>query len=459
MSFIQNFFIPKNLLPFGGRMKSLLIGNGAREHAVAEEMAKGTELYAFMGARNPGIIKLAKGVEIGKVTDPGPIIKYALHVQPDYIFIGPENPLAVGVGDKLNENGFKVVGPTRIAAQLESDKAFCRDLLENHVKEGYPKFKVCNTREDVLQAIDTFDSEIVVKPAGLTGGKGVKVQGQQLKDLYEVREYALECVEKEVGGSSTVVLEEKIIGEEYSLQSFTDGKTVVPMPLVQDHKHALEGDKGLMTGGMGSYSDANHLLPFVTPKDLDESLRLMEKTVQALKEMTGTVFKGILYGGFMLTKDGPKILEYNVRFGDPEAMNVLPLLKDDFTSICMSILDENLKKAEFENQASVCKYMAPKGYPASPQSGAEVSINEAEIESFGAKLHYSSVDQKDDKLYTSTSRAFSITGYAPTLDEAEQIAQKAISTVQCDKLFYRKDIGTKELVQKRIDHMNEIRGN
>ncbi|MFH1424649.1 MAG: phosphoribosylamine--glycine ligase [archaeon] len=440
-------------------MKSLLIGNGAREHALAEQMAKGSELYAFMKARNPGIMALAKGHELGDINNSKAVLKYALHVKPDYIFIGPEDPLAKGVGDELQKNGFGVVGPTSAAARLESDKAFCRDLMQEHLDGGYPKFRVCSNREDVLKAIQEFDTEIVIKPAGLTGGKGVKVMGQQLRDLYEARDYALEVVENQIGGSGVVVIEEKLVGEEFTLHVFTDGTEVVPLPLVQDHKQAHEGDTGPMTGGMGSYSDANHLLPFLEQKDVDEALDIMKRTIAALKKRTGTIYKGVLYGQFMLTKDGPKIIEYNVRFGDPEAMNILPLLKTDFSFLCQSMLEGSLPKViEFENLASVCKYLVPTGYPESPESGAKVSIDEEEITRLGAKLYYASVDLKDGELYTSTSRSFGITGFADTIEEAEKIAESAISSVQCDKLFYRPDIGKPELVQKRIDHMKELRG-
>lgn len=439
-------------------MKSLLIGNGAREHAIAEQMAKGSELYAFMKARNPGVMKLAQGHELGDVNDPIAVLKYALHVQPNYVFIGPEAPLAKGVGDELQKAGIKVVGPTSAAARLESDKAFCRDLMQNHVQEGYPKFRVCSTREEVLNTIDDFDTEIVVKPAGLTGGKGVKIQGQQLKDLYEVREYALEVVEQQIGGSSQVVLEEKLVGEEFTLQVFTDGVDMVPMPIVQDHKHAYDGDTGPMTGGMGSYSDANHLLPFLNQGDVDIALGIMRKTIKGLKEKTGTIYKGVLYGQFMLTKDGPKVIEYNVRFGDPEAMNVLPLLKTDFSYICQSILDEDLASdIEFEDKASVCKYLVPTGYPTNPEAGAKVSIDEDAITKQGARLYFASVDQKGEDLYTSSSRSFGITGFADSIEEAEKIAEKAISSVKCEKLFYRPDIGKPDVVQSRVEHMRKIR--
>ena len=440
------------------KIKALLIGNGAREHAIAESIAKSADLFAFMSARNPGIIKLAKEFSVGDIKDPNSVLKFALHIRPDYVFVGPEEPLAQGVADILIKNGIKVCGPTKGAARLESDKGFCRNLLQKYVKDGIPKFAVCNTVREIDTAMRIFDTELVVKPAGLTGGKGVKIQGEHLKDFLEVRNYAYEIVEKQIGGMNTVVLEEKLEGEEFSLQAFTDGRKIVPMPLVQDHKRAFENDEGPNTGGMGSYSDSNHLLPFVEKKDLEDAVKIMERSVQALQKEYGIIYKGILYGGFMLTAHGPKLLEYNVRFGDPEAMNVLPILKTDFNSICLSILESRLINADFEKKASVCKYLVPKGYPDNPEADAQVGINESLVKQKGAKLYYASVNEDDGKISTTKSRSFGVVGFDTTISGAEKMTESAISAVKSDKLFYRKDIGTDKLVQKRVHHMIKIRG-
>ena len=439
-------------------MKSLLVGNGAREHAVAEQMARGSELYSFMSANNPGLRRLSQEVAIGNTNDPAEVVQFAQKVNPDYVFIGPEAPLAKGVGDALEDAGFKVAGPRQVVARLESDKGFCRELMAEKVPEGCPKFVICNDVDTAMSAIDDFETEIVVKPAGLTGGKGVQVQGIHLHNLDEVKAYSKDVITNEIGGSSYVVLEEKLVGEEFTLQVYTDGKKVVGMPLVQDHKLAFEGDTGPMTGGMGSYSDTDLMLPFVSEKDKKDSLNIIEKTLRAIYDKTGEYYKGVLYGQFMLTKDGPKIIEYNVRFGDPEAMNVLPVLKSDFSEICMSIVDSNLKtNIEFDKVATVCKYLVPKGYPTSPESGAKVEISEDTIKGFGANLYYASIDQRDDGIYTSRSRSFGIVGIADTIPAAESIAQKAAESVKCDKLFFRSDIGTSHLIQKRVKHMEEIR--
>ncbi|MFO7872029.1 MAG: phosphoribosylamine--glycine ligase [Candidatus Undinarchaeales archaeon] len=440
-------------------MKSLLIGNGAREHAIAEQMAQNSDLYAFMGANNPGIAELAEETKIGKVNDGKEVLKYALHVDPDYIFFGPEKPLAEGVSDILLKNELPVVAPTSTAARLEADKAFCRSLMEEYVPTGHPEFAVCNTKSDIKNALKKFNTEVVVKPAGLTGGKGVKVQGIHLKDLLEVREYANEVIDEKIGGSGTVVIEEKLEGEEFTLQVFTDGKNVVKMPLVQDHKLLLEGDKGPMTGGMGSYSDSNHSLPFVNEKDVEDALSIMKQTIDGLKKKTDLIYRGVLYGQFMLTKNGPKIIEYNVRFGDPEAMNVLPLLKTDFSSICMSILEGNLQKADFEKKATVCKYLVPKGYPDKSKIGGptKIPVDEKAVKEAGGKLFYASVDKREDGIYTSTSRSLGVVGIADHLGEAERIAESSVQNIKTDDLYYRRDVGTRDLIQERIDHMQKLR--
>jgi len=436
--------------------KVLLVGGGAREHAIAERIAQSAELYAYMANRNPGIAGLAKRVEVGSLKNSNDILKFALSVKPDYVFVGPEDPLANGLADLLIKNGIQVCSPSQGAARLESDKGFCRNLLMEHVKKGIPKFWVCNTIKAVEEALKGVDVELVVKPAGLTGGKGVKIQGEHLKNLADVRDYAYEIVQNQVGGMSTVVIEEKLEGEEFSLQAFVDGKKVVAMPIVQDHKRAFENDTGPNTGGMGSYSDANGLLPFVGKKDVEDSVKIMEDSVAALKKEHGIEYKGVLYGGFMLTKKGPMLLEYNARFGDPETMNVLPIMETDFNSACESIIDGRLINVDFQKVATVCKYLVPKGYPDSPAADVPVSIDQNSIEAVGARLYYASVNSKEGKLYTTKSRSFGVVGFGKTISEAEKIAQNALGYVDTANLFYRADIGTEKLVQKRISHMKAV---
>ena len=237
--------------------------------------------------------------------------------------------------------------------------------------------------------------------------------------------------------------------------SFCDGETLKHMPVVQDHKRAYEGDTGPNTGGMGTYSDANHSLPFLRDADIAQAQGINRATAAALKDKFGKGYKGILYGGFMATATGVKLIEYNARLGDPEAMNVLPLLESDFVSLCRAITDGNLHEVDvkFRNQATVCKYAVPEGYPDNPVKGEPIDVSGIENRE---GLFYASVDIKNDQLVEAGSRTVAVVGMADSITAAEQIAEREISTVT-GPLFHRTDIGTKELVQKRVEHMDSLR--
>jgi len=246
------------------------------------------------------------------------------------------------------------------------------------------------------------------------------------------------------------------VGEEFSLQAFCDGRALVPMPLAQDHKRAYEGDKGPNTGGMGSYSDADHRLPFLTNDDFVRSLETMTKTVEAMAAR-GTPFKGILYGGFMATKDGPRLLEYNVRFADPESMNVLPILETDFLEVCSRLAAGNLPSAvSFARKATVCKYVVPMGYGSHPKAREQLKVDEESIRRTGARLYYASVDEKGGHLYTTTSRSLAIVGIASNLEDAESVSEEGLAFVS-GSFYARRDIGKPEVIQRKVERMRKIR--
>ena len=433
-------------------MRVLLIGSGAREHVIAETFKKNkdVELYSFMKSKNPGIASLSKDILIGSYSDLGGITNFAKQNNIDFAFIGPEDPLNEGVVDELQENGISAVGPTKLMARLETSKSFTRELVEKYKIGGNPKFKVFT--KEYIDEIKEFLNEIegiVVKPDGLTGGKGVKVQGDHFNTKEEALEYCREVLESH----ASVIVEEKLDGEEFSLQCLTDGKTVIAPPPAQDHKRAYDDDKGQNTGGMGSYSCANHLLPFLKKEHIDKALEITKKTADAIYKETGLYYNGVMYGGFILTKDGVKLLEYNARFGDPEAMNVLPLLKTDFASICQAIIVQELNriKVVFEKKATVCKYVVPEGYPDAPIKNEKVLV-----EGNGkAKVYYASVDEKEDGLYMTGSRAIAFLGVGDNLEEAEKIAEEAACSVK-GRIFHRKDIGTKALIEKRVKHVGSF---
>ncbi|NOZ80898.1 MAG: phosphoribosylamine--glycine ligase [DPANN group archaeon] len=433
-------------------VKVLLIGNGAREHVLAKTFMRAPEkvaLYGVMAAKNPGIGELCEESFITPLDDLASIVAFAKRSGVDFAVIGPEKPLADGIVDALAEEGIPSVGPTRELAQLESSKGFTRSLMERYGVPGLPRFMILKTEENLQKFIDGLE-QIVVKPDGLTGGKGVQVQG----DHFQTKEEGLAYAKKLIEQDGKVVIEEKLVGEEFSLMTLTDGRTIRDCPLVQDHKRAFVMDKGPNTGGMGSYSEADHSLPFLTAADVRKARRINEKMVEVLYRETGKYFKGVLYGGFIATKDDVKLIEYNVRFGDPEAMNVLPLLRTSLVSVCRAIIDGTLRdlEVEFDHRATVCKYIVPEGYPEHPVKGETVTIGPHD-----ADLYFASVEKKDGHLVMLGSRALAFVGVGATLEEAERIAQASVEGVK-GKVFFRQDIGTQKLIDRRIAHMQELRG-
>jgi phosphoribosylamine---glycine ligase len=436
----------------------LLVGNGAREHVLAEAILRSKEkplLFSYMKANNPGIAALSEKIKQGSYSDLQAIVDFAAENKIEFAVIGPEDPLNNGVVDALAATGIPAVGPTKRLARLETSKAFTRNLVSKYNIPGNPQFKVFTA----MDGVETFLKEleyIVLKPDGLTGGKGVLVQG----DHFTTKQEALKLCQQILKESSSVIVEEKFDGEEFSLQCLCDGKTVVATPLVQDHKRRFDGDKGPNTGGMGSYSLPDHSMPFLKPSDIEEGLEITRQVAAALWKETGSPYKGVMYGGFIATKNGAKLLEYNARFGDPEAMNILPLLKTDFVEVCRHIINGSLDrlKIEFEPRATVCKYVVPKGYGL-PAGHPDAASSKAKIEvgDVGkARLYYSSVDKKDDGLYLSSSRAIGIVGIADTLEAARLIAEEGVKAVN-GPVAYREDIGTDALIQKRIEHMRKVR--
>jgi phosphoribosylamine--glycine ligase len=441
-------------------MKILLIGSGGREHAIAAAIKRSPQkplLYAVMSKKNPGIAALCEDILIHDEMDAPAIADFAKTNEMKMAFIGPEAPLSAGVSDALWAAGIPAVGPKKDCAKIETNKAWARKFLEKYGIDANPKYGVFTNYESAAAFIDEL-KDVAVKPAGLTGGKGVKVMGDQLPDIASAKEYT-----KEVLNSDSVVIEERFIGEEFTLQAFVDGKNLAFCPTAQDHKRAYEGDVGPNTGGMGAYTNAG-LLPFLTKGEYETAKKIMQQTVDAFPKETGEEYKGMLYGQFILTKNGPKLIEYNARFGDPEAMNVLSLLKSDMVDIMNAIVAGTLNKitVSFSEKATVCKYAVPAGYPDSPKKDCEIVVDTpAKEKEIGPDadliFYYSSVYEKENKIYTTGSRAIGVVGLGKSIDEAEKIAQRALETQVKGDIFYRKDIGTAALVQKRIDHMNEIR--
>jgi phosphoribosylamine--glycine ligase len=439
-------------------IRVLLIGNGAREHAIAEAVVRSKHepnLFSYMKGNNPGIANLSEKFMLGSYGDLQAIGRFAEEQRIDLAVVGPEDPLNGGVVDYLYSIGIPAIGPKRKLAQLETSKYFTRNLLSKYDIPGNPKYRVFTSLNGIEAFLQELDG-IVIKPDGLTGGKGVLVQGDHFETLAEALAYCREVLAEH----ASVIVEEKLEGEEFSLQCLSDGTTVVATPPVQDHKRRFADDKGPNTGGMGSYSCEDHSLPFIERNDVEEGLRITQKVAEAIRRETGEYYKGVMYGGFMITKNGLKLLEYNARFGDPEAMNILPLLKTDFVALCQAVIEGTLGtiSVEFEKKATVCKYIVPKGYGL-PKDHPDAGSTSAKIEvgDVGrARLYYASVDQKADGLHMSASRAIGVVGIADTLSEAEIIAEQAVQAVK-GPVGHRSDIGTRPLIEKRIQHMEYIR--
>ena len=437
----------------------LLIGNGAREHAIAEALMRSghqPRLYAFMKTNNPGIASLSAEVRIGRYDDPEAIIAFAREADVVLAVIGPEDPLSHGIVDALTRAGVPAIGPTRALARLETSKSFTRNLLEKYSIPGNPLFRNFTS----LAGSEAFFGRlpgIVLKPDGLTGGKGVLVQGDHFQTGAEALDHCREILKSH----PSVTVEEKLEGEEFSLQCLCDGRTVVATPPVQDHKRRFADDRGPNTGGMGSYSCPDHLLPFLEAPAVAEGLEITRRVADAIRRETGVPYKGIMYGGFIVTAGGVKLIEYNARFGDPEAMNILPLLRTDFIDVCRAIIDGTLDRIEiaFEKKATVCKYVVPKGYglPQDHPDAASISSRIEIGDAGGARLYYSSIDQRPDGLYMTSSRAIGVVGIAERLAEAERIAEGAVSAIR-GPVDHRPDIGTEPLIRKRVDHMKRLRG-
>ena len=434
--------------------KILVIGSGAREHAIVRALDRShqeKEIFCLASNMSPGIAELCDELIIGNFNDPDFVVNYTNEIGATLAIIGPENPLENGVADALWGVKVKVVGPKKDLAKLETSKAFTRDLLREYNIPGGPQYQTFNSLTGVTEFLNVLGENYVVKYDGLAGGKGVKVSGEHLHSHDEALVYCQELTDK--GGE--FVIEEKFIGEEFSLMSFCDGDTLKHMPAVQDHKRAYEGDTGPNTGGMGTYSDANHGLPFLSDDDILEAYKINVQTAKAVKDKFSEGYKGILYGGFMATANGVKLIEYNARFGDPEAMNVLTLLESDFIDICYGIADGTLDQVDvhFTNKATVCKYAVPEGYPDNPVKGEPIDVSK--IENLDG-LFYASVDIQNGQLVEAGSRAVAVVGIANTISDAEKIAEKEVSSIS-GPLFHRTDIGTDAVVQKRIDHMREIK--
>ena len=417
-------------------MKLLVVGGGGREHAIIKKLKENpevTKIYALPG--NGGIAADAECVPIG-AKDIDTIVAFALDQQVDYAVVAPDDPLVLGAVDALNEKGIPCFGPRAAAAQIEGSKVFAKDLMK---KYGIPTaaYESFDDAAAALRYLDTAEMPIVVKADGLALGKGVIIA----QTRQEAKQAVVSMMEEGMFGQSgsRVVIEEFLTGPEVSVLSFTDGETVVPMVSSMDHKRAGDNDTGLNTGGMGTIAPNPYYTPEVAQRCMEE---IFLPTIRAMEE-EGRSFKGCLYFGLMITKDGPKVIEYNCRFGDPETQVVLPLLESDLLTVMSATTDGTLAQTEvkFSDKSACCVILASEGYPQKYQSGFEMTIApEALPHAFvaGARL-------ADGKLLTSGGRVIGLTAVEDSLPQAIDRAYQLAGMVHFENAYCRRDIGARAM--------------
>ena len=429
---------PKNNDNQRYKLKLIVVGGGGREHAIIKKLKESKEvekIYALPG--NGGIAEDAECVDI-KATDIEGIVNFAVHNDVDYAVVAPDDPLVLGCVDALNFVGIPCFGPTAAAAAIEGSKVFAKSLMK---KYGIPtaKYEVFDTAEEALEYVKTAPLPTVIKADGLALGKGVIIA----ETRKEAEDAVKAIMEEKLFGKSgdKIVIEEFLTGPEVSVLSFTDGKTVVPMISSMDHKRAHDNDEGLNTGGMGTVAPN----PYYTEKVAAECMeKIFLPTIKAMNA-EGRTFRGCLYFGLMITKDGPKVIEYNCRFGDPETQVVLPLLESDLLTVMQATTNGTLSDTEvkFSDKHACCVIAASNGYPEHYEKGFEITLPEDKTGIYvaGAKL-------QNGKLVTSGGRVLGVTRIADTLVGAIDEAYEAINTVKFENMYYRSDIGKKALQAK-----------
>lgn len=416
-------------------MKVLVIGGGGREHAICVALAKSPQVdHIWCAPGNGGIASVAECVDL-KATDIDGVVAFSREHRPDLVMVAPDDPLALGMVDALEQAGIRAFGPRKNAAVIEGSKSFAKDLMQKyHIPTaGYAVFE---NSADAIAYIKEQGAPIVVKADGLALGKGVTVA--------ETEQEAVEAVKDAIdggafgGAGARVVIEEFLTGPEVSVLAFVDGKTLKTMPSAQDHKRAYDHDKGPNTGGMGAFSPSRFYTDEIAAQCMET---IFKPTVEAMAR-EGRPFKGVLYFGLMLTPKGPKVIEYNARFGDPETQAVLSRLESDLFDIFNAVIDERLEEIDIKwsDSAACCVCMASGGYPKAYEKGKKIEGLDAVRDSF---VYHAGTRLQNGDLVTSGGRVLGVTAVAPTLDEAIVKAYADVKKIHFDGAHYRTDIGVK----------------
>lgn len=408
--------------------KILVVGSGGREHAIVKSLAKSPKvekIYAAPG--NAGIAKDAECIDI-KVDDIEGLVNFAQRHNIDLTVIGPEAALVAGVADAMNAAGLKVFGPSKGAAQIESSKEFAKKIMS---KYDIPtaNYKTFSDYNEALQYLKGISFPTVIKYDGLAAGKGVVVAN----NFKEADEALKDMLLHHKFGEDKVIIEEFLSGPEFSFMCIVSGDKVYPLELAQDHKRAFDGDLGPNTGGMGAYSP----VPFISPEMHEKALKeIMQPTAKALKA-EGFPFCGVLYGGLILTEEGPKVIEFNARFGDPETEVVLPRLESDIYDFFMAAVEGKEFLPQWSHDAVIGVVLASKGYPGSYEKGAEIKG----LENIHSEVFHMGTKEKEGKFHVNGGRVLMVTAHGDDLAEANINVKKEIALIECPALFYRTDIG------------------
>ncbi len=416
-------------------------------------MSEHSELHAFIGHANPSLVRYAEASggshAIGDVCDPQSVAAFARAHEIDLAMVSADEPLAAGVVDALLAQGTRAVGPTRDGAEIEWNKVFARTLLADVAPEAVPMLRVVAHEHEVREAIESFGSTpVAVKPSGLTGGKGVKVMGPHLADHDEAGRYALSLLARGKPGES-VLIEEKIIGAEFTIQAISDGRTVLFPPATYDYPFRFDGDEGPGTGGMGSLSMAAPTLPFMTASHYERACSIIERVIERLADQ-GRHFTGIMNSGFFATADGVKVIEFNARFGDPECMNIMSLFRGNWPEVMDRMSRGQLEKGDVRltEEASLVLYLVSPDYALRAGEPYEFGLDRRAIEAAGCHVFFASAVEIGENRYSTvgTSRAVALATTAPTLREAkERVVQSAGSV---GVLEWRRDVGDESYLER-----------
>lgn len=425
----------------GSRMRVLLVGGGGREHSLAWKLSQSpllTKLYCAPG--NPGIEEVAECVSIG-VEEVERLYRFAIEQRIDYTVVGPEAPLVEGIVDRFSQAGLRVFGPNKRSAELEGSKVFAKFLLKKY-EIPTARFEVFSSYDDARSWVSRVELPTVVKADGLAGGKGSMVchSRRRALDALDI------CMREKRFGTAgeRVIVEQFLSGEEASILALTDGETILILPSSQDHKAVYDGDEGPNTGGMGAYSPA----PVIT-EELERSIEknILIATIHAMRK-EGRPFKGVLYAGIILTDDGPMVLEFNVRFGDPEAQPILMRLKSDLLPVLIAVTEGKLDQAgdlEWDPRPAVCVVMASAGYPGSYEKGREITGLDEVAKMENVVVFHAGTARKGGRILTAGGRVLGVTALGDDIQKAIELAYEAVSKIHFEGAHYRTDIGAKAL--------------